>query len=75
MMKIGLDMEQTLGSPGEEKRERERGAAELLRFSTRRLWCVGKASRKVAGGQRQSKECKYLPPLFFENYTVAYQLT
>lgn len=63
-MKLGLDMEQTLGSPGEEKRER--GAAELLRFSTRRVWCVGKASRKVAGGQRQSEECKCLLSLLLQ---------
>lgn len=25
MMKLGLDMEQTVGSPGEEKREKKRG--------------------------------------------------
>lgn len=59
MMKLGLDMEQTLGSPGEEKRERERVVAELIWFSTGRLWCVGKARQKVAGGKGSLRSADY----------------
>lgn len=44
---------------GGKERERERGAAELLWFSTRTLWCVGKARQKVAGDTGSLRSANY----------------
>lgn len=59
-MKLGLDMEQTVGSPGEEKREKERERRELLWFSTRGLRCTSNASQKVDKGSLRSASTSYL---------------